>query len=101
MSVWQLGVILDLGVVVSYDNMKTFPCNVKVIVKVGFKRVYIFFLIFALKHRSWVQYTHNLSFEKKYEKYHNLYMYLKFIVFIVVKNSNIITWMCLRNELCQ
>ena len=36
------------------------------IVKLGFKEVYIIFLIFARKHRDS---AHNLCFEQKYEKY--------------------------------
>ena len=45
---------VDLGI------MKTRPCNVYPLtshfyrVSLGFKGVYIFFLIFALKHRLWV-----------------------------------------------
>ena len=40
------------------------------IVKLGFTRVYIIFLVSAQKHRLWVPIrTHNLCFEQKYEKY--------------------------------
>ena len=61
--------------------MKTCPCKVYplkphvYIEKLGFARVYLFFLIFAPKHRLWVlgeavlTSTHNLCFEQKYEKY--------------------------------
>ena len=47
------------------------------IVKPGFTGVYIIFLTFVQKHRLWVlaeavlTSTHNLCFEKKYEKYQN------------------------------
>ena len=42
------------------NDMQTCPCNVDpvtphlYIVKLGFTGVYIFFLIFSLKHRFWV-----------------------------------------------
>ena len=50
------------------------------IVKLGFRGVYIIFLISAQKHRLWVPAeavltsTHNLCYEQKYEKYQIFYL---------------------------
>ena len=50
------------------------------IIKLGFRGVYIIFLISAV-----LMSTHNLCFEQKYEKYQNFY--LKILQFLVVKFS--------------
>ena len=64
------------------------------IVKMGFTRVYIIFLISAQKHRLWVlgeavlTKTHNLCFEQKYEKYQNFsfenfqFLVMKFSIYL-------------------
>ena len=61
------------------------------IVKLGFTRVYIIFLISAQRHRLWVLIeavltsTHNLCFEQKFEKYQNFLS--EIFHFLVVKFS--------------
>ena len=63
------------------------------ILKLGFRGVYIIFLISAQKHRLWVLVrtsttsTHNLCFEQKYEQYQTEKFYLKNFQFLVVKFS--------------
>ena len=55
------------------------------IVKLGFKGVYIIFLISAQKYRLWVLVrtsTHNICFEQKCEKYQN-FLSEHFHVFVV------------------
>ena len=49
------------------------------IVKLGFKGVYVIFLISAQKHRLWV--SHNLYFEQKYEKKYQNFLSENFIIF--------------------
>ena len=55
------------------------------IVKLGFRGVYIIFLISAQNISCWFSLTstHNLCFEEKHEKYQNFY--LKIFNFLVVK----------------
>ena len=71
------------------DTWNTWPCNLYPletyfhIAKLGYAGVYLFFLIFATKHRLWVLVRtapalkcilsdHTLCFEQKYEKYQKL-----------------------------
>ena len=70
-------------ILVLFFITKTWLCNFDplkphfYIVKLGFTGVYIIFLILLKIHRLWVlpeavlTSTHNLCFEKKYEKYQN------------------------------
>ena len=61
----------SLSAVCGYTIMLTCPCNFHpltphfYIVKLGFTGVYIFFLIFALKHSPLVTCTQDLCFEQK------------------------------------
>ena len=88
--------------------MITCPCHVYpltpnfYIVKLGFKRVYIFFLIFALKHKLWVLVTlrvptiYVFSKKKKQKKYHNFSSGNN--RFYSREKSLNIAWACFRNE---
>ena len=92
--------------------MLTCPCDLYpltphfYIVKLGFTGVYIFFLIFALKHRLWVLVrtaslrvltcTHNQCFEQKLVKHHNFSS--ENYRFYSREISLYIAWACLRNE---
>ena len=86
-----------------HDNMSVSytPLHPHCYSKTGVYRGILYFLIFALKHRSWVlteavlMCTHNLYFEQKIEKYHNFSS--ENYHFYSHKILQFSTWACSRN----
>ena len=97
-----------------YNIRKTCPCNAYPhkpqfhIVKLGYAGVYLFFLIFAPKHRLWVLvrtayhvptiYVLSKKKEKQPKNSIIFFFFFFFFFFLQLKKSLYIAWACIRNE---